>query len=472
VHRPSEGPHLSPNVTASPRKLTLLALAWPLFVEQGLRALVSTVDTFMVSHVSDGAVAALGQASQVLILSLIVFNFVGMGSSVVVTHHLGAGDRAGADRIAAAAIAVNTWLGLAVSLVVVSGAGPMLRLMQLPEPLMPLAMQFLPLMGGTLFLEAQSTAMSAVLRAHGHTREPMWVAVGQNVLNAAGNALLLFGLFGLPRLGVTGVALSGVVSRIVSCAAFWFLLRRRIGFRARLRDYIAVPRREVRRILHIGLPAAGENLCWWLALIVVTAFIARMGPTALATRSYVMQVALWVIIFGVSVGLATEILVGHRVGAGQLDEAYHELLRSLRTALVLVSCAVVPIAIFAPQILGLFTRDPVIISGGALLLRLGLVLEPGRVFNIVVISSLRATGDARFPLKMGIASMWGIWVPLAWLLGLELGLGLPGVWLAMMADEWFRGIIMYVRWRRRRWVAHAEQSRARVDVSWVDLAAG
>ena len=93
----------------------LLAIAWPIFVEQILRMLIGTVDTFMVSHVSDGAVAALGVANQVVIFFLVAFNFIGIGTSVVITHHLGARDRAGADSIAANAIAVNTWLGAAFS---------------------------------------------------------------------------------------------------------------------------------------------------------------------------------------------------------------------------------------------------------------------------------------------------------------------------------------------------------------------
>jgi len=459
-------------MSPSAKKLTLLALAWPIFVEQGLHVLVGTVDTLMVSHVSDDAVAALGQAGQVVYLSIIFFSFVGIGASIVITHHLGAKDRTGADRIATAAIAVNTWIGLVVSLLVFAFAEPMLRLMQLPERLLPLALQFLPLMGGTLFLEAQNIAMGAVLRAHGHTRDPMWVTAVQNVLNALGNCLLLFGLFGLPRMGVTGVAISGVVSRLVAYAAFWILVRRRTGVRTRLRDYVNFPVREVRRILHIGLPAAGENLCWWLAFMVSTVFIARMGPTSLAVQSYVMQVSMWVILFGISVGFATEILVGHRVGAGQFDEAYHELLRSLKTGFVLVCCAIVPIAAAAPFIMGRFSHDAAIIAGGAVLLRMGLILEPGRVFNVVVISSLRATGDTRFPLYMGLASMWGIWVPLAWLLGLKLGLGLPGIWIAMMTDEWFRATMMYRRWKRRRWVKYAKQSKAHTEAGIADLAAG
>jgi CheY-like chemotaxis protein len=109
------------------RKLTLWSLSWPLFVEQGLRISIGTVDTLMVSHVSDNAVAALGVAWQIVILSLIVFNFLGIGSSVVMTHHLGAGDRPGADRIARATIGVNTWIGIALSSFIFGARRPLQR---------------------------------------------------------------------------------------------------------------------------------------------------------------------------------------------------------------------------------------------------------------------------------------------------------------------------------------------------------
>jgi putative MATE family efflux protein len=447
-------------MTSTTRKMTLMSLAWPIFIEQGLRILIGTVDTLMVSHISDGAVAALGVANQVVVLSVISFNFIGIGSSVVVTHHLGAGDRAGADRISRAAIGVNSWIGLVVSAAVAALAGPILRLMQLPASLLPYAVPFLTFMGGTLFLEAQNIAMAATLRAHAHTRQVMLVTGFQNVVNVVGNALLLFGLFGLPKLGVVGVAVSGVFSRIVC----FFILRRLVlietAVRLSARDYFGLSFDALRRILRIGLPAAGENLSYWLALMVVTSFAGRMGEASLAANAYSRQVTIWVILFAVSIGLATEILVGHLIGAGDFDKAHEVLLASVRKGLALAAGVSVMVALGAPYVLRVFTKDEAVIGAAVTLQRLGVLLETGRVFNVVAINGLRATGDARFPLLMSACSVWGVWVPLAWLLGLELHFGLTGICLAMICDEWLRGLLNYYRWKRRGWVESAHRSRA------------
>jgi putative MATE family efflux protein len=451
-------------------KPSLLAIAWPIFVEQALRMLIGTVDTFMVSHVSDGAVAALGVANQVVIFFLIAFNFIGVGTSVVLTHHLGGRDRVGAERIATSAIAVNTWLGVLFSAAVFIFAAPMLRVMQLPTNLMEYALPFLTLMGGTLFMESMNMSIAAVLRAHKFTRDAMFITLGQNVLNVAGNCVLLFGLFGAPKMGVLGVALSSVFSRCCACIALWIVVDRRTHLRLRARDFVAIRWDKIGRILRIGLPAAGENMCYWTALMFVTTFTARMGGESLAIQSYTQQIQRLVMLFSFSIGIATEISIGHLVGAGHFDEAYHELLRNLRTGFIVAIGAILLVAGFAPWELGLFTANAHIIATGTLLLRMAIVLEPGRVFNIIVINSLRATGDVGFPIKMAVMSMWCVWVPLAWFLGLKLGWGLVGIWIAMTTDEWLRGVLMYRRWKLRRWMKHAEESRAHV-IAMTDPAA-
>jgi putative MATE family efflux protein len=448
---------------------TLLAIAWPIFVEQTLRILIGTVDTFMVSHVSDGAVAALGIANQFVVLALICFNFIGVGASVVITHHVGANDLKGAQKIVTTAISVNTWIGLVISVITYLFAAPLLHLMQLPPGLMEYAEPFLALMGGTLFMEAMNGAIGASLRAHGYTRDAMVVTLIQNILNIVGNCVLLFGLFGAPKMGVTGVALSSVFSRVVASIALWIILERRLKLGLRARDLFSLQFERIKRILHIGLPAAGEHMSYWLSLMVITSFAARLGAESLTQMTYTQQVQRLVILFSISLGLGTEILIGRLIGAGEFEVAYREVMKNLRTGLLIATGAIVVVAIFAPQLLGVFSHDPLVIAGGTLLLRMSVIYEPGRVFNIVIINSLRATGDARFPVQVAMCSQWFFGVPLAWFLCLKLHWGLPGIWIAMMIEEWARGLIMYRRWTKRHWLKYAHRSREQVTVELIPV---
>lgn len=441
-------------------KAGLLALAWPIFVEQLLHIMTGTVDTFMVSHISDNAVAALGTANQIVVFFIIIFSFVSIGSGVVITHHLGAGDRDGADHVASTAIGVNTWLGLAASLLVSYFAEPMLDLVQLSDELKNYALPFLHLMGGTLFLESINFALSSVLRSHTHTRPVMIVTILQNGLNVLGNCILLFGLFGAPKMGVVGVALSTVFSRFVACIALWILVEHYTHLKVRARDFFYLKRDRLSRILHIGLPAAGENISWWLAFMFVTALTARMGGVALATQAYAFQIALVIMLCGIAISVAGEIIIGHMVGAGQFEDAYHQAMNNLKLGLVATVVMVSLAAIGAPWLFGLFTSDPVIIASGTLLVRMSLFLEPGRTFNIVFVNALRATGDARYPLIWGVISQWTIMVGCSWLFGTYLGFGLPGVWVAFAIDEWFRAMLFLRRWRKRKWLPHAQRTHA------------
>jgi Na+-driven multidrug efflux pump len=139
------------------------------------------------------------------------------------------------------------------------------------------------------------------------------------------------------------------------------------------------------------------------------------------------------------------------VGAGKKEEAYRTCLKSLRVALLIVFCMSIVIFTFSKNLLALFTEDQSIIDLGNKLLLLSIFLEPGRVFNVVIINSLRAAGDVKFPVIMGVFSMWGVAVLLSFLLGIKFSLGLLGVWIALGCDEWCRGLAMLFRWRSRAW---------------------
>lgn len=455
--------------TASVRP-TLFRLALPLFVENAMHVLTSTIDVLMVSTISDDAVAALGIGHQYVVLAIMVFSFVGIGSSVVVTHSIGGEDRKGAQETARTGLVVNLGLGVIISLIVVNTVPFLLGIMQMPPELYQYAEPYLLILGATLWLEAHNVAAGAVLRAYGHPSDAMWVTLAQNILNAIGNAVLLFGLFGAPKMGIVGVALATAGSRVAAAALLAYLLYRRTGVRLHWRDFTRLHTGRLKRIMHIGLPSAGEHLSWWVAFMTVTSFTARMGATELAIQSYTNQIMHFVFSFTFALAMANEILVGRLVGAGEFDGAYRRLITTLKQGLPIIAIAMMPAALFGDWLIGWFTENAFIIATGAILLKIAIIMEPGRLLTMMLVCGLRATGDVAYPLKLGVVGMWGVWVPLSWIFGITLDWGLPGIWAAMIVDEMFRGGLMMHRWVKRRWLPHAERSRSHVEESLADLA--
>jgi putative MATE family efflux protein len=432
------------------KKLTLFALTWPIFIEISLHMLMGNADTLMLSTYSDDAVAAVGVANQLLSIVLVMFGFVAMGTGIVVSQYLGAKENRKAAEVAAVALGVNLLFGLLLSLVMVVFARTFLRWLGLPDELMEYGLEFLRIVGGFSFAVAVLMTASSIVRSHGFTKDVMYVTMGMNVLNVIGNYLVLFGPFGLPVLGVEGVAWSTTVARLVGIAVGFFLLRKRVG-ELPFAMILKMPKSIIRDILKIGLPAAGENLSYNASQVVITSFVTMMGTEALATKVYAQTVMMFVFLLSLSIGQATQILVGHQVGAGEKEEAYRTCLSSLKISLIGVMGVAVLFSLFRHQLMGFFSDNPSIVELGSTLILITLILEPGRTFNLVIISSLRAAGDVKFPVYMGILSMWGIATVLSYVLGIQFGLGLIGLWIAFSLDEWFRGLLMLWRWRTRKW---------------------
>ncbi|WP_308637409.1 MATE family efflux transporter [Paenibacillus silvisoli] len=437
------------------KKLSLFALAWPILVDSVLRMMLGTADVFMLSRISDHVAGAVGLANEIIMFCIMMFGFVAIGTSVAVTQYLGAGQKETASRISALAISMNLLFGAVVSIVIVSFSDQAMRLLNLPPSQIGIASTYLKLIGGFIFIEAISYAVSSIIRANGNTRDVMYVTLGVNLIHVVGNYLLIFGNMGFPEWGVTGAAVSTIGSRLLGLIVLFVLLYRRTPSRIRLQDYITFDKQYVKKILGIGLPSAGEHIAWQSQLMMIMGFINLIGQQALSAHVYVYNISAYFMALAMAIGMGTEIIVGHMVGAGEKKAAYFRLLRSLRISILLTAVLVGIAAIFRYQLVGMFTDDAEVISIGASILLISIILEPGRVFNIVVINSLRAAGDARFPVLMGVCSMWGICVPLSYYLGIHLEMGLIGVWISFAVDEWVRGLIMLARWKSGVWTKKA-----------------
>jgi putative MATE family efflux protein len=440
----------------------LVPLIWPLYLELWLGIAVGIVATALAARQSDATGAAFSLGNQLYATLFVLFLIIGAGASVVLTQRLGGGHRDQADAVARATLGASTWLGSSTGLAASLLAVPLLRLLNTPAEVMPLAIPFVVWLGPTMLLDAWNASMASVMRSHLRSRDALAVVMAMHCSHLALIWPLMLGVGAWHGLGLPGFALALGLSRLLGCGLHLWLWRLRLNLVPKRSDWWRLPRAELAALLHIGLPGAAENIAWRLCFTFSLSVAALLGASALATHAYVMQVMMGVLLFSAATGVAVEIVVGHLVGAGQLHEANRLLRQSLFTGLAVSTSLALLVALTGPWLMRIFTRDAAIIAAGATLLWLTVLIESGRVFNLVVINALRASGDARFPVMAGVFSMLLVLAGGSWFLGIHLGWGLPGLWLAYAADEWLRGLLMWRRWTHLHWVPHARATRRRL----------
>lgn len=414
--------------------------------------LMKMTDVFMLSFVSDQAVAAIGVVNQLMMFMFVLFNFTAMGAGVVVAQYVGAGDKDGIRKTITSAIVINLLFGLAVSLFVVLNRHFLLNLFALESELFAYANSYALIVGSALFAQAMILTISSILQAMGYTKDVMGSVLIMNVLNILGNYVLIFGVLGFPRIGVTGVAISTAVVRILVMIGMFILLFKRMPVKIPIKAFFKFQKEFAVKILNIGVPSAGEQLSYNVSQIVLTVMITTLGATALATRVYSQTFMSVLVIFSVSIAKGMQIFIGQLVGATNIEEAYKYMYTGLKFAGIVTISLGGLFTLFGRQIFGFFSDDPSIIALGSTILIIEFLLQPARTGNMIIISALRAAGDAKFPVLIGIDVMWGILVPLAYFLGIVMGFGLPGIWFAMVIDEWIRSTLMFFRWKKKRWM--------------------
>jgi putative MATE family efflux protein len=433
----------------------LASLAGPIFVETLLVMMLGAVDTFMLSRHSDNSVAAVGVVNQLMNLIFLLFEVISLGTSILCSQYIGAGRRDKVIQVVGISLMFNLISGLLISLGLVFFAEDALHVMGLRPDLMSYGLPYMKIVGGFAFLQAMSLSLSAALRSADKAKYPMYVSMVVNVLNIFGNYTLIFGKFGMPALGVEGAAISTSFCRCVSVVIlFVVLFKKHIpSFPKEL--FTPFPWIELKNLLKIGIPSAGEHMSYSLSQVVITYFINMISNQALATRSYVVNIVMFTYIFALAIAQGGAILIGHLVGMKKIRAAYaigRRVMKLGTTASVSLSLLT---AIFGKSILGLLTDDPWIIATGASILWIEVLLENGRALNFFGVNSLRSAGDIYFPVIVGIVVMWAIQVVGSYFFGISLGWGLVAMWAIFALDENIRGFIFVHRWNSFKWVGRS-----------------
>ncbi|MGO4496155.1 MATE family efflux transporter [Paenibacillus sp. 2RAB27] len=449
---------------AEKNKYSLWFLAWPIFVELLLQLLLGAVDTLMVSRVSDDAVAVVGLANQIFQAVMILFMTVASGAGILIAQKIGANQQESARTVGIMAVTISGLIGAILSVILYVEAVPLARLFQLEERLIPMAHTYISIVGSGMVLTALTATLSTAIRNTGNTKGPMIIAIGMNVIHVVLNYGWINGAFGFPQLGLTGVAISTLLSRLVATCLLLYMFISIFERRIRWRDLGVFNRKLFSEIIRIGWPLGVNMSSWVLSQLAIYSFLATMGAAALAARTYMNTLESICFMLGYSIALSAQIQIAHLFGSGQTQEAYKAGYRGTWIGLGLVGCNSILLLIIGKSFLGFFSSDKAIIELALSCLVLTAILQPGRMINMGFGNALNAIGDTRFNMVISLFSMWGVAAGLSYVLGLHYGLGLAGIYIAMMCDEYLRGILVAIRWRRKKYLRLAEGRTKGIEV--------
>ncbi len=434
------------------KPLTLPRLVWPMMVETLLFMMLGMVDVLVMSRYDDLAASSVNTANQALSVLTIVFTVISGAGGILMTQYLGAGKRQDASRAAALSIAMQFIAGITVSIVLFVFSEPILRFIGAKDTVLAFSQQYLSVVGGFMFFQSVISAMTVIMRSHGNTMLPMLVTGGMNILNTLMDVILVPGLFGFPRMGIYGVAFATVFSRAAGCIVLGIVLFRRIEKPSCFRLLKPFPKKDVVSFFKVGIPAALETFLYNLSQLVITSIVLNcLTENELIAKTYIQMITVFFYIFSVSIGQASQIIIGHLVGADKTDEAYRQGVRSHKAALIIaVSASAAGILLRVPLI-SIFTSDADVIGIASVVLIINLLLEFGRTTNLVLIACLRGAGDVYYPTICAVVSNWLISVLGTYLLAVVCGFGIYGLWLALALDECLRGVLMMIRWHGGKW---------------------
>lgn len=432
-------------------KRRLSGLAIPIFIETLLIMMLGAVDTIMLSRHSDESVAAVGMVNQIIMLCFLIFEVINLGTSVLCSQYLGARLQNKVTTVVGVSLLVNLFLGIIVSSFLFFFDTAILGWMGLDQRLMPDGSAYMRIVGAFAFFQAISMTLSAALRSADKAIYPMAVTFVINIINIIGNYTLIFGKFGMPELGVEGAAISTASCRFIATILLFAIVLKKFIPGFPLKNFRPFPWIELHKLLKIGLPSAGEQISYSSSQIVITYFINMLGIEALATRTYCVNIIMFVYLFCIAIAQGGAICIGHLVGENKTRAAFilgkYVMARAVAITLILS----VLIALAGPFIFSMLTVNKEIIHLGIIILWIDVLLEIGRPVNIFATNALRATGDVNYPFYVGVTVMWSIAVIGGYFAGITLGFGIIGMWVAFTIDENIRGGIFVHRWYSMKW---------------------
>lgn len=437
------------------REITPLAV--PILIENACVLLMGVLSTFLVSWIGKEAMAGVGLADSFNMVIISFIAAVDLGTTVVVAFSLGTRDRRRARAAARQSLVLMTVVALLLAAgihlagehiidVIAGDATPEVK---------ALALSYLQTTVWSYPAAAIALIGSGALRGAGNTKIPLLVNGGMNILNIMISSVLIYGIFGWGGLGFIGAGLGLTLSRYIGAACIIYVLLK--GFnpalRISLKSYFKPLKLNILwEVLGIGIPASIESVLFTGGKLLTQMFVAGMGTNVIAGNFIAFSVAALINLPGNALGSASTIIVGRRLGKGQIGQAERQLRYVFWLSTIVLTIIAWGTAPFAGLFASFYTQESDVIDVVKILLWLNAAFMPIWAASWVLPAGLKGARDVRFAMWISMLGMWGCRVVAGYTLGVVLGMGVVGVWLGMFFDWAVRGVCFYWRMVSGRWL--------------------
>ncbi|NLM04374.1 MAG: MATE family efflux transporter [Clostridiales bacterium] len=429
-----------------------MALAIPAMIENILQVLLGTIDTYFIGKIGIEAIAGVGITNLIMNIYIAFFLALGVGTTAIVSRNIGANDIDNANKVVRQSIIMAIGIGTIFGVINLIFSKDILLILGAEERIIEYALPyFLSVAVPSVFLCLMMT-LSSSLRGAGDTKTPMKVAFIINIINVILDYILIFGIFNFNGFGILGAGMATTISRIVGVVLLlWEINRDKTKIHINIFEKWYIEKSILKSITKIGFPAAIEKLIMRFGQLVYGGIIIKIGTEAYAAHNIAGTIESFSYLPGMGFGVAAATLVGQNLGAKKPDEAEKTGLISYFLATGFMVVVGMIFYIFAPFLAGIFSEDLEVIDLTAKALRIIALVQPFLSITLVITSALQGAGDTKFPMYSTFIGIWGIRVLGVYIIGLQLNLGLVGVWLAVAIDIVIRGIILIIRFMKGKW---------------------
>ncbi len=431
-----------------------LDMAWPAILESFFAAFAGLVDSLMVSSMGSYAVAAVGLTTQPKFVGLSLFIAANVSISALVARRKGQGKREEANQIFSTFLVFIVAAAIAVSVLMVALADPIMHLCGSEEVTHDSAVLYFRIIMGGMIFNCIQMGINSAQRGAGNTRITMRTNLVSNTVNIVLNYLLIQGHFGFPALGIRGAALATVlgtvVSSIMSILSVWkddnfvsipYILKKRIK-----------PAMEaLKNIIKVGYSVFAEQLLMRIGFMLTAIMAANQGTAAMAAHQVGMNIMGLSFSFGDGLQATAVALIGYSLGAKEPERAkqYGKTCRMIGSV---ISVALALIYFFGARgLMELFFEEEEIVGIGINIMRIIIFVVILQIAQVIYMGCLRGAGDTLYTAVASTISVTLVRTLGSYFFGYVLNWGITGIWIGVIADQLSRFIFASVRFRQGKW---------------------